>query len=420
MSQIELGYGRGSLVLNYDQKRFRLLSADGFIDERPLSDAEIGDAIDAPLFSAPLGEIISAGDSILIVISDATRESGSAQITNILVRRLIEHGIAPSDIRITFATGIHRAVTAEEKRQLLTGFITQRVKTLNHDAYDSSTLVRLNDTERGTLVEVNRSLKEHAHVILTGGIGFHYFAGFTGGRKSICPGLASAATIEATHMLAMDFERGGRRVGVASGELDGNAVHQECESIAAMIDPSFLINSIVDDRGRVIRVYAGDWRRAHRQGCDDYGSAHSMKIDSKRDVVIASCGGTPYDMNLIQAHKTLDMAARACSEGGTIILAAECVDGFGRADFLKWFEADDSMALEKQLRQHYEVNGQTAWSLLVKAELFKVCLISRLDDESVRRMRMIPARTLEEALTNASNDANGYIMPRGASLLPVV
>ena len=420
MSQIKLAYGRGSFVLNYDEQRFPMLSAHGFQDERPLSDVEIGEAIDAPLFSPPLGEIVSPGDSILIVVSDATRESGTAQITNLLVRRLVEHGVATSDIRIIFATGIHRAVTPDEKRELLTGFIAQRIKTLDHDAYDSSAHINLGNTERGTPVEVNRALSEHSHVILTGSIGFHYFAGFTGGRKSICPGLASAATIEATHMLALDFERGGRRAGVGSGLLDGNAVHEECERIASMFAPSFLINSIVDERGRVVRVYAGDWRRAHRQACDEYAESHSMKIDSRRDVVIAGCGGAPYDINLIQAHKTLDMAAQACNEGGTIILVAECIDGFGRADFLKWFEAEDSSALEKLLLQQYEVNGQTAWSLLVKTERFKVYLVSSLDDESVRHMRMIPARTIDEALAQTSEDAEGYIMPRGASLLPVV
>lgn len=420
MSKLELAFGRGSFALSYDDQRFRVLSARGLQDQRPLSDVEIGAAIDAPIESPPLDEVISPGDSILIVVSDATRESGAAQISNLLVRRLIEQGVASSDIRIIFATGIHRAVTPDERRALLTPFIAQRIKTLDHDAYDSSMHTTLGSTKLGTSVEVNRALKEHTHIILTGGIGFHYFAGFTGGRKSICPGLASAATVEATHLLALDFEQGGRRSGIGSGLLDGNAVHQECERIAAMIAPSFLVNTIVDERGRVVRVYAGDWRAAHRQACDDYAEAHSLRIVSRREVVIASCGGAPYDINLIQAHKTLDMAANACTEGGTIILVAECIDGLGRADFLKWFETDNSVALVERLRQNYEVNGQTAWSLLVKAERFRVCLVSRLDDESVKRMRMIPTRTIDEALAQTNPYAEGYIMPRGASLLPVV
>ena len=114
------------------------------------------------------------------------------------------------------------------------------------------------------------------------------------------------------------------------------------------------------------------------------------------------------------------MAAYAASEGGTIILLAECADGFGREDFLKWFEEKDSRALEHRLREHYEVNGQTAWALLVKAEKYRVHLVSSLADEDVRRMRMIPARTLDEALAQVDKSAEGYVMPRGASVLPVV
>lgn len=420
MAEIELRYGRAaSKRFAYDEAQYEVLAlppdAHG---AQPLSDVMIGAALDAPINSPPLEEIISSGETVLIVASDATRATASAQVINLLVRRLIESGIAPPDINIIFATGIHRAVTVAEKRELLTPFIAQRIRTLDHDAHDAAKLTRLGVTERGTVVEVNGALKEYDHVILTGGVGFHYFAGFTGGRKSICPGLASAATIAATHMLALDFEQGGRRAGVASGGLEGNAVHEECERIAAMIAPSFLVNAIVDERGLATNIYAGDWRAAHRAACADYAATHSLKINARREIVIASCGGAPWDINLIQAHKALEMASHACVEGGTIVLVAECADGLGRADFLKWFEAEDSRALAERLRTNYEVNGQTAWSLMTKAERFDVHLISTLADEDVRRMRMIPARTIEEALANT--DKSGCVLPRGASLLPVI
>ena len=419
MSEVKLGYGRESLSFTYDETRFFPLEAEAH-DERSLSDVEVGACLDAPLSSPPLGEIISPGESALIVVSDATRATASAQVVNLLVRRLIELGVAPSDINIIFATGIHRAVSLAEKRELLTPFIVQRIKTIDHDALNRSSMIQLGEMRNGAPAEVNRALKEHDHVILTGAIVFHYFAGFTGGRKSICPGLASARTIEATHMLALDFERGGRRAGVGTGLLDGNAVHEECARVAELIAPSFLINTIVNERGQATRVYAGDWREAHRRACAEYSEEHSVKIEEKREVVIASCGGSPWDINLIQAHKALDMAAYACVDGGDIILLAECVDGLGRADFLKWFEAADSRALEANLREHYEVNGQTAWALLVKAEKFRVQLVSKLADEDVRRMRMHPARTIDEAMTRINKNASGYIMPRASSLLPIV
>jgi nickel-dependent lactate racemase len=416
---IELGYGHNSVSFIYDAARFRVLEAETR-DEHPLTDVEVGEAIASPIDSPPLEEIISAGETVLIVVSDATRATASAQVVNLLVRRLIELGVGPGDINIIFATGIHRAVTMEEKREVLTPFIVQRIKTLNHDASEQASMIQLGTTARGTPVEINRALKEHDHVILTGAIGFHYFAGFTGGRKSICPGLASARTIEATHMLALDFEKGGRRKGIGTGLLEGNAIHEECERIAAEVAPSFLINTVTDERGRARRVYAGDWRAAHRKACAEYAEEHSVRIEEKRMVVISSCGGSPWDINLIQAHKSLDMAAHACLEGGDIILLAECADGFGRADFLKWFDVADSRALEARLHEHYEVNGQTAWSLLVKAEKFRVHLVSKLADEDVRQMRLIPARSVDEALARIDQSAEGYIMPRASSLLPVV
>src|ERR1041385_8273836 len=205
MSRIELAYGRGFFEFEFDEHRFSVLGS-GTNTRAPLSDFEVGAAFDA------VDEIVGADDSVLIVVSDATRATGSAQVVNLLVRRLVQAGVSPARMAVIFATGIHRPVSEKEKVELLTSFITQRLRILQHDPYDPSQ------------VEVNSALQEFSRVFLTGGITFHYFAGFTGGRKSICPGLASAKTIEATHMLALDFERGGRKAGVGTGLLDGNAV----------------------------------------------------------------------------------------------------------------------------------------------------------------------------------------------------
>ena len=198
----------------------------------------------------------------------------------------------------------------------------------------------------------------------------------------------------------------------------GNAVHEECERVALMVNPAFGVNSIIDERHRVVRMFCGDWRSAHLDACNRYLIDHSLEISERRKLVIVSCGGFPYDINLIQAHKALDMAAYACEEGGSIILLAECRDGLGRSDFLKWFTPVNSRALEKRLRDGYEVNGQTAWALMSKAERYQVVLVSDLADEDVVRMRMSPARTLADALVHVGSATNGYIMPRGAAVLP--
>ncbi|HSQ23091.1 MAG TPA: nickel-dependent lactate racemase [Pyrinomonadaceae bacterium] len=418
MPAIQLGYGQSTINFDYDSARFEILAPNDR-DSHALSDVEVNAALDTPIDSPPLEDLITADDTVLIVVSDATRATGSAQIISLLVRRLIETGVQPNNVAIIFATGIHRAVRPQEKTQLLTSFIAQRIRTIDHDASDPAQLIQIGTMESGAPIEVNRALKEFSKVIVTGAIGFHYFAGFTGGRKSICPGLASAITIEATHMLALDFERGGRRQGVGTGLLDNNAVSEECERVAAMIDPAFSINAIVNEHGRVERIFAGHWRAAHRRACEDYLASHSLHISEKRELVIVSCGGSPHDINMIQAHKAMDMAAYACNDGGTIVLLAECADGLGRSDFMKWFESDDSRGLEGRLRNAYEVNGQTAWSLLTKTERLNVRIVTNLSDEETRRMRMLPARSLNEALADIPSHASGYIMPRGVALLPV-
>ena len=416
MSDIELRYGDASFNFEFDRNRFEVLNGES--PERALADIEIGAAFDSPIGGPHFDEAIAKDDSVLIVVSDATRATASFQIVNPFVRRLIQAGVSPANVAIIFATGIHRPVTQSEKAELVTPFILQRIRTLDHDAYDERSLKQLGVTRRGTPVTVNKALREFSRIVVVGGINFHYFAGFTGGRKSICPGLASAETIEATHLLALDFTKGGRRDGVGPGLLTGNAVNEECEEIAAFVAPTFGINTIVGDDKRAIAVFCGDWRQSHLAACEQYLKNRSRLINEKRDLVIVSSGGFPHDINLIQAHKAIEMASYACNEGGTIILLAQCRDGLGRANFLQWFDSQDSRSLENRLRDHYEVNGQTAWSLLEKTERFNIYLISELAEQDVHYMRMRPFSNLSEALQKIGPFKSGYLMPRGAAILP--
>lgn len=416
-NSIELGYGKEKLAFAFDANRFTVLANDA-ADEKSLSDAEINQALDAPIDSGSLETVVEAGESVLIVVPDATRAAASGQIVNLLVRRLIANGVMPFDIRIIFATGIHRQTTPDEKIDLLTQFIVQRIKTLDHNPRDLVQLISLGTTKRGTSVELNRALVEHDKVILVGGVSFHYFAGFGGGRKLICPGLASSRTANETHKITFDFEQKRRRAGVEIGVLHGNPVHEEFVEIAEKINPAFAVNTIVDERGKATRIFAGHWRASHEKACEFYLQTHSVEIAEKRPLVIVSAGGAPFDLNLIQAHKALEMASLACTEGGTIIWLAECGDGLGRNDFLNWFAAENSEQLAENLAKKFQVNGQTAWSLLEKAERFKVYLISNLPNEQTRQMRLNPVRNLNEALTQIDENAKGYILPFGAKYLP--
>lgn len=416
MGSIQLRYGRGVIPVEYSEERFDILGDAP--NEPALSDAQVGSRIHAPIDSGILEDVVEPGRSVLIVVPDATRQTACAQVVNLIVRRLIANGTSPGDIRIIFATGIHRQVTEAEKLDLLTPFIAQRIKTLDHDPRDLASLFRIGETSGGIPVEISRSVLDHDRIILVGGVSFHYFAGFTGGRKLICPGLASARTITETHKLAFDCKLKTRRDGVETGVLDGNAVHEAFIDAVSQIGPSFAVNSIVNDRGEVTDLYCGHWKTAHRAACEAYAAARTTELRETRPVVVVSCGGFPYDINMIQAHKALDAAAKACSPGGRIYFLAECADGLGRDDFLKWFSAEDSQRLAEQLCDRYQVNGQTAWALLQKSERFDVRVVTSLDAAAAQRMRL--TRITPEQMSLAHTSERGYIIPYGAKFRFVI
>ena len=414
MPQIDLRYGRNSIAFEYDDNVFDVLQTTQ--ESQPLTDLEIGKALDDPIDSSPLEEIVMPGESVLIVVPDATRQSGCGQIVNLLVRRLLANGSTPANINIIFATGIHRPVTADEINDLLTPFIAQRIRVLHHDASDPIKNFKIGETSGGIPVEVNWLLTEYNHVVLVGSVTFHYFAGFTGGRKLIVPGLASAKTISATHALAFDCETMDRRAGVGVARLEGNPVHEAFVECTDLIKPSFAVSTIVDGHGNITEVFCGDWKTSHRSACDEYYKRYSVRIAEKRPLVIASCGGYPLDLNMIQAHKALDAATKACIDGGTIILLAECADGLGRSDFLEWFDSDGSENLARRLCANYQVNGQTAWSLLRKTERFNVELLTDLTDEIVEKMRMKRISNWSSGSEAISKDGKGYIMPAASKI----
>jgi len=408
MAYIDLKYGHTQIPFEFDESRFQILNTCA--EQRPLSDIEIGKRLDSPIDAPPLEDIIPPGETVLIVVPDATREAAAGQIVNLIVRRLISNGTAPFEISIIFATGIHRAVTQMEKERIVTPFVAQRIKMLDHGCRDLMQLQPLGETNSGIPVELNRVLAENDHVIIIGAITFHYFAGFTGGRKLICPGLASSRTILSTHKLAFDCETKDRRVGVGAGLLDGNAVHEAFMQAAALIEPSFAVNSIVNPQGEATEMFCGNWITSHRKACDRFAAENIIEIDEKRDLVIADCGGDPFDINMIQAHKTLDAVTEACTDGGTIVLLAECREGLGHKDFLKWF-GSNSNDLSEKLCENYQVNGQTAWSLLKKAERFDVRMMTKLTDNDLRIMKLSRIDNFNKIVNK-----NGYIFPNAAKI----
>ena len=417
MQQISLGYGTGHFPLNYDPERFEVIAPRDSKREA-LADFTLDAAFDNPINSPLLEEIFKPTDKVVIVVPDATRAAGVDRIVPLYLRRLTSLGLANGQVSILVGGGIHRPPTQVEIQTIVGAAVAQKLAVYPHDANDYSSLVALGTTRRGTPVQLNRRLLEASHVVVIGGITFHYFAGFSGGRKAILPGCASERAIQANHLLSFDIDTMNKRAGVASGLLEGNAVHEDMEEAVRLLNPSFLVNTVLNDRKEIVAVYAGDWRAAHRRGCDEYAAAHSIEVPARRRLIIVSVGGAPGDINMIQSHKAMEHASGVLEEGGTMVVLAECSQGLGRDDFDRWFVPGGSRATAEMLLRNYKINGQTAWGLRKKTERFRVLLVSCLDADVVRLMGMEPHLSVTSALGEVAAAERGYIIPAGLTTLP--
>lgn len=415
-SEVQLGYGPQQISFDCDPDQFRILER-AEADKRELTDAEIHEALDNPIASPPLESIVGPRDKVVIVVPDATRAAGIARITELLVQRLRIRGLPDDSISILIGGGIHRPATPAEVRTIVGPAVSETIATYNHVATDPTEQAFLGVTSRGTRVSMNRRLVETDHVILCGGICFHYIAGFSGGRKAVVPGCGAEETIQGTHLLSFDRETLEKHASIASGNLEGNPVHENMEEAAAMLNPSFLVNTVLNTRNEISDIYAGHWREAHRRGCMDYSASHTVKFNARSPLVIVSAGGAPRDTNLIQSHKAMEHASALLEDEGTMVVMAECAQGLGRDDFLDWFVPGGSPATAIRLLKHYHINGQTAWSLRRKTERFRVRLVSSLNPETVAFMGMEAHPTLESAL-DGLRQTPGYILPSGVTTLP--
>ena len=360
---------------------------------------------------------------MVIVTSDITRYTGSEIYLPLLVEKLNRQGIPDRDIEILVALGIHRPQTVHEHERIL-GPLYGRIRVCDHDCDDHAGLVSIGRTSNGIDVRINRRAVEANRLILTGVIGFHYFAGFGGGRKSVLPGIASRQACMASHFAVLNPAPGsGRNRYAVTGNLDGNPVHLAMNEACALADPAFILNTVLAPDRRIIAAFAGDWQKTHEDGCRFYCEHFSYPLQEKTDLVIVSCGGFPKDINLIQAHKSMEYAAQALKDGGVMILLAECRDGFGNATFYNWFRYKQLDRFEAALRERYEINGQTAYATLQKAQRFRIILVSDFPARQVVEMGMLPADSLDAALLIAGDllplGWSALVMPEGGSVLPV-
>ena len=421
MAKLELKYGNGAFSCNLPGAR--VLTAE--VPAPPADPAAVvRKALEDPIASPPLEEVVRSGERVVVVTSDITRYTGSEHYLPLLVDRLNAIGVPDGKVEVLIGLGTHRPQTETEHRKIL-GSLYGRVKVTDHQCDNPAELVTAGITSGGMTVKVNRRVTEADRVIVTGTAGFHYFAGFGGGRKGLVPGVASRETCMATHFAVFNPpEVGGKHPRAKTGILEGNPVHEAILEAARMVRHDFLLNTVLSPEKKILGVFCGDMEKAHLAACDLVNRLYSVRLEEPADLAVLSCGGYPKDINFIQSHKALDYGVNAVREGGTVILLAACPDGFGHGSFFHWFGHQDLAEFEAALRQNYEIYGQTAHSTLTKARAYRIILVSELGEEETRRMGMEKAADLDEALAmarqNLPQNPRTVVIPNGGTVLPVV
>lgn len=387
-------------------------------------------ALDHPIGAGPLEDAVHAGDKVCILISDVTRRwQQPSTYLPILVARLNRAGIPDEDILIVCATGTHRKQTEEEHISLVGEDLYRRIRFLDHQCDDKEHLTYMGTTSRGTPVWLNSYAMACDKIILTGGVVYHFLAGFGGGRKSIVPGIAGRETINTNHNNALNKGLGsGSNPDACNGNMTAsNPFHSDLVECAAFAKPAYLLNVIVDDNYQIVGAFAGDWQKAHAAAAKVVEQMDGVAIPRRTPLVIASAGGYPKDINLYQTSKTLANALAAVAPGGTMILLSQCGEGFGDADCEAQICNYDSMeAREKALRADFSIGGFVGFLFAETAENYHLILVTDLPAERFTHTGIQVAHTLDEALALAAQCNGGSLdgvettlMPHGGSTFPL-
>lgn len=325
-----------------------------------------------------------------VIVSDKTRLCGYGKFLPWIIEAAEKKGFNRKDISFLIAYGTHPMQTGNESMNAY-GEIFNDYHFIHHDCDDSESMITLGTTRAGTSVTVRKEVVDSEAVILFGAISHHYFAGYGGGRKLIFPGLASRDSIYNNHKLFIDFEAKMLHPGCQSGILKGNPVASDLEEIDSFFPDKIIISGILNKSGEVTRLIIGRSYNDFVEACNTYDSFYRKKGGKLYDLVIASAGGYPKDINFIQAHKSIHNAASFVRDGGTLILLGECRDGLGNEQFINIFDNGREEAV-KALGKHYSGNGGTALSTMAKTERIRIFMLTSLSDSICRKMGITPVR----------------------------
>ena len=417
MVKIKIKYGKSEIPYEIpEQNLWEIVQAKNEQEGVENPQKEMEKAIQRPIGSPRLNKIIKPREKLVITQDDHTRGTPGELILPPLLNSLNACGIPDENITVVFACGIHRAVRSEEQKTLVGEEVLSRITCVSHNC-DAPDLVKLGVTSRKVPVEINALAAEADHIIATGKCEYHYYAGFSGGRKSVFPGIASRIGINKNHALLIDAR-------AVTGNLAGNPVHEDMVEAARMTRTPFMVNIIQNTQQQLVKAFAGDLVLAHLAAVQFYDAFYRLEVKSQAPDIVLVGAGYPKDIDLYQAHKAIDNAQRIVRPGGVIVSALECAEGVGNPVFLEWAKKYRTFEqVESHIKTRFEMGGHKAYYLAKALQKAKIILVSKMNPKMVKEVfRMEPAQTIEDAMSLAftwvGRTAKVTFMPDGTITLP--
>jgi len=412
--KLEVGFGNTPQQFEIPDANLCAVLLPNGVEVTRKGEAAIVDALQNPIGSPKLSEIVKPGEKVVIITSDVTRPVPSYKIIPAVLGELWLAGAKPEDVTVVFALGSHRKQTPEEMKKLVGEEVYSKVKCVDGDPAD---FVHMGETKLGTPVDITRIVAEADRRIGISNIEYHYFAGYSGGAKAIMPGVSTRAAIQSNHSRMVLPE-------AAAGRLDGNPVREDIEEAMDYCPLHFIVNVVLDEHKEIINAVAGHHVKAHREGCKFLDMLYRKEISSRADIVIASQGGAPKDLNLYQTQKALDNAKHAVKKGGVIILAGSCKEGLGEEVFEEWMtNSRTAESMITRIQKDFQLGGHKAAAIALVLENSDIYLVSDMKPEFVESIFLKPFLTVQAAVDAAfaklGKDAAVLVMPYGGSTLPV-
>jgi lactate racemase len=383
----------------------------------PDTKAEIERAIRNPIGSQQLSEIAKPVNSVAIVIDHVTRKIPSEVMLLAVLAELNVAGVKDENVTVIFGCGINLGVKPEEVKELFSEEVLKRVKIVSHDCRANDLVYAGTTKTHSNKVYLNRVFAEADVKVLLSEVGFHYYAGYDGGRKSVINSVSGEETIKHNQSLLMHSN-------ARTGILEHNPVHQDMTEAARLSRVDFIINIVRNNKGEIIKAFAGDLEQAFTEAVKTFDEMYRINIERRADIVVISAGGHPMDVNLYQALRALDNALDVVKRGGVIILVAECPEGHGNQVFYDWMtRLSDFKSVEREIKRNFAMGAHKAYSLLKTLQSHPIILVSSLPDyyaTSIFKLKTARAinDAFNEALRIAGSVSRVWTIPQGNIILP--